>query len=92
MPFLKELVESLVDSYRLWFAKYKDKVAQAFSELDSSNIIDIELEEEGDADEAADTAKEAKVVGTKEVVAKAIADAEEARAEAIIRASRTNPT
>lgn len=80
--FLEELAEAFANAYWLGIANCKDKVTQAFLELDPSKIIDIELkEQEQDANRVVDT-KEVEVANTKVVaeahIAEAIADTPEA--------------
>lgn len=85
---MEEFADSFVDAYRLGLAECKDKIAQAFLELDLSNIVDIEPKEwEEDGDEVADV-EGADLVGIEEVTVKvAIVEATANVEEVIIKAT-----
>lgn len=72
--FLEELVESSMEAYQFGFAECKSNVAQAFPELEPSNIVDVEPKEgEGEAVEETSkrvTKTKAKPVGLEEVTTK----------------------
>lgn len=51
--FLDKVVKTIVDAYRIRFNDYKDKVAQAHSQLNQSKISTVEGEPEGGEGEGA---------------------------------------
>lgn len=74
--FFEELVESSMEAYQVRFTECKDKVAQAFSELDMSNIINVETNEgEGEGKATEETTEgeartKAESIGIKAVTSK----------------------
>lgn len=97
LAFLEELVDGFVDANRFRFTESKDKVAQAFSELDLSNVINIDLENQEEDGKGVVDADGAKLLGSKEVttetaIAKATGNVEEVIAEATIEAPKANST